>query len=125
MALVSLSTFIGGGFQMVALKVGSYAFPRERAAMMTGIASGSWSLVNFLLLRAIGPWTGWMNGNQLGGDLLADRRPSRRRHCRVVRPELQRHVPRSLLAGCQQYADSERRFRSLVLWLAVMLAARL
>ena len=29
--------------------------------MMTGIASGSWSLVNFLLLRAIGPWTGWMN----------------------------------------------------------------
>ena len=63
MALVSLSTFIGGGFQMVALKVGSYAFPRERAAMMTGIASGSWSLVNFLLLRAIGPWTGWMNGN--------------------------------------------------------------
>jgi MFS transporter, ACS family, hexuronate transporter len=64
MALVSLSTFIGGGFQMVALKVGSYAFPRERAAMMTGIASGSWSLVNFLLLRAIGPWTGWMNGNK-------------------------------------------------------------
>jgi ACS family hexuronate transporter-like MFS transporter len=64
MALVSLSTFIGGGFQMVALKVGSYAFPRERAAMMTGIASGSWSLVNFLLLRAIGPWTGWINGNQ-------------------------------------------------------------
>jgi hypothetical protein len=46
---------------MVALKVGSYAFPREQSAMMTGIASGSWSLVNFLLLRAIGPWTGWMN----------------------------------------------------------------
>jgi len=63
MALIGLSTFVGGGFQMVALKVGSYAFPRERAAMMTGIASGSWSLVNFLLLRAIGPWTGWMNGN--------------------------------------------------------------
>jgi ACS family hexuronate transporter-like MFS transporter len=63
MALIGLSTFMGGGFQMVALKVGSYAFPREQAAMMTGIASGSWSLVNFLLLRAIGPWTGWMNGN--------------------------------------------------------------
>jgi ACS family hexuronate transporter-like MFS transporter len=62
MSLIGLSTFIGGGFQMVALKVGSYAFPRERAAMMTGIASGSWSLVNFLLLKAIGPWTGWMNG---------------------------------------------------------------
>jgi ACS family hexuronate transporter-like MFS transporter len=61
MAIISLSTFIGGGFQMLALKVGSYAFPREQAAMMTGIASGSWSLVNFLLLRAIGQWSGWMN----------------------------------------------------------------
>jgi len=60
-ALISLSTFVGGGFQMVALKVGSYAFPREQAAMMSGIASGSWSLVNFILLRAIGPWSNWMN----------------------------------------------------------------
>jgi ACS family hexuronate transporter-like MFS transporter len=67
MTLIGLSTFIGGGFQMVALKVGSYAFPREQAAMMTGIASGSWSLVNFLLLRAIGPWTGWMNGGNWEG----------------------------------------------------------
>jgi MFS transporter, ACS family, hexuronate transporter len=60
-ALISFSTFIGGGFQMLALKVGSYAFPREQAAMMSGIASGSWSLVNFVLLRAIGPWSNWMN----------------------------------------------------------------
>jgi MFS family permease len=52
--LIGLSTFIGGGFQMVALKVGSYAFPREQSAMMSGIASGSWSLVNFVLLNAIG-----------------------------------------------------------------------
>jgi MFS transporter, ACS family, hexuronate transporter len=63
-ALISLSTFIGGGFQMVALKVGSYAFPREQAAMMSGIASGSWSLVNFLLLQAIGPRTSLMNNQQ-------------------------------------------------------------
>ena len=35
-ALISFSTFIGGGFQMVALKVGSYAFPREQSAMMSG-----------------------------------------------------------------------------------------
>jgi MFS transporter, ACS family, hexuronate transporter len=62
--LISLSTFIGGGFQMVALKVGSFSFPREQAAMMSGIASGSWSLVNFVLLRAIGPWSGWMNGQR-------------------------------------------------------------
>ena len=63
-ALISLSTFIGGGFQMLSLKVGSYAFPREQAAMMSGIASGAWSLVNFGLLRAIGPWSGWMNGGR-------------------------------------------------------------
>jgi ACS family hexuronate transporter-like MFS transporter len=63
-ALISFSTFIGGGFQMVALKVGSYAFPREQAAMMSGIASGSWSLVNFVLLRAIGPWSNWMNNQR-------------------------------------------------------------
>jgi len=61
MALIGLSTFIGGGFQMFATRVRSYALPREQAAMMTGIASGSWSLVNFVLLRAIGPWMGWMN----------------------------------------------------------------
>lgn len=63
-ALISFSTFIGGGFQMVALKVGSFAFPREQAAMMSGIASGSWSLVNFILLRAIGSWSGWMNAGR-------------------------------------------------------------
>jgi len=38
MLLISWGAFIGGGFQMVALKVGSYAFPREQAAMMSGIA---------------------------------------------------------------------------------------
>jgi len=74
-ALISFSTFIGGGFQMVALKAGSFAFPREQSAMMTGIASGSWSLVNFILLNAIGagltigglrifPGANWVNGGQ-------------------------------------------------------------
>jgi ACS family hexuronate transporter-like MFS transporter len=51
MAIASWATFIGGGFQMVALKVGSYSFPREQAAMMTGIASGSFALVNYILLQ--------------------------------------------------------------------------
>ena len=64
--IISLSTFIGGGFQMVALKVGSYAFPREQSAMMSGIASGSWSLVNFLLLQAIGPRSNLMDNQQWG-----------------------------------------------------------
>ena len=62
--LFSFSTFIGGGFQMVALKVGSYAFPREQSAMMAGIASGAWSLVNFVLLRPIGGWSGWINAGR-------------------------------------------------------------
>src|SRR4029079_13548667 len=76
-ALISFSTFIGGGFQMVALKVGSFAFPREQAAMMTGIASGSWSLVNYLLLNVMGagvtvlglrilPGLNWLNQQQGG-----------------------------------------------------------
>src|SRR5437867_9373279 len=52
--LISWGAFIGGGFQMVALKVGSYAYPREQAAMMSGIASGSWSLVNAVLSPNIG-----------------------------------------------------------------------
>jgi ACS family hexuronate transporter-like MFS transporter len=55
LAIISFATFIGGGFQMVALKVGSYWYPREQAAMMTGIASGSWALVNFVLLQFLGP----------------------------------------------------------------------
>ncbi|HVZ20952.1 MAG TPA: MFS transporter [Vicinamibacterales bacterium] len=52
--IISWAAFIGGGFQMVALKVGSYAYPREQAAMMSGIASGSWSLANALLSPQIG-----------------------------------------------------------------------
>lgn len=51
---MSLSIFAAGGFQMVALKVGSFAYPRERAAMMSGIASGAWSLVNAVLSPNIG-----------------------------------------------------------------------
>jgi predicted MFS family arabinose efflux permease len=45
-AMMSWACFIGGMFQMLAMKVGSYAFPREQAATMSGIASGAWSLVN-------------------------------------------------------------------------------
>jgi hypothetical protein len=79
-ALISFSTFIGGGFQMVALKVGSFAFPREQSAMMTGIASGSWSLVNYVLLNVMGagvtilglrvlPGLNWLN-QQLWGEIF-------------------------------------------------------
>ena len=53
-ALICFSMFIGGGFQMVALKAGSYAFPREQAGIMMGIASGSWSLANAAILPILG-----------------------------------------------------------------------
>jgi len=51
MAIMSWATFIGGGFQMVALKAASFSFPREQAGMMTGIASGSFALFNYLVLQ--------------------------------------------------------------------------
>ena len=52
--LMSWACFIGGGFQMLALKVGSYSFPREQAAMMSGIASGAWSLANAGISPVVG-----------------------------------------------------------------------
>lgn len=55
MFIMSWANFIGGGFQMVALKAGSYSYPREQAATMTGIASGSWALANYILLQFLGP----------------------------------------------------------------------
>jgi len=55
MLVISWAAFIGGGFQMVALKVGAYTYPREQAALMSGIASGSWALVNYVLLKFLGP----------------------------------------------------------------------
>lgn len=52
--MMSLATFVAGGFQIVALKVGSFAYPVERAAMMTGIAAGAFSLVNAFISPVIG-----------------------------------------------------------------------
>jgi ACS family hexuronate transporter-like MFS transporter len=54
MLLTSSSTFVAGGFQMVTLKANSFAYPRDQAAMMTGIASGSWSLMNAFVSPTIG-----------------------------------------------------------------------
>jgi len=51
---MALATFVAGGFQIVAPKVGSFSYPQERAAMMTGISSGVFSLVNATLLPIIG-----------------------------------------------------------------------
>ena len=53
-ALASFSTFVAGGFQMVALKSSSFVYPREKAALMTGIAAGSFALVNTIISPIIG-----------------------------------------------------------------------
>ena len=39
---------------MVALKVGSYQFPKEQSAMMSGIASGAFALLNAFLSPQLG-----------------------------------------------------------------------
>ena len=52
--LISLSTFVAGAFQMVALKVGTHSYPREQTAMMSGIATASWSLLNAWLSPTMG-----------------------------------------------------------------------
>jgi sugar phosphate permease len=54
MLLTSWSCFIAGGFQMVALKANSFAYPPSRAAMMSGIATGSWSLISAFMSPLIG-----------------------------------------------------------------------
>jgi len=54
LALISFSTFMAGVFQMIALRVGTHSFPREKTAMMSGIATASWSLLNAGLAPQIG-----------------------------------------------------------------------
>jgi ACS family hexuronate transporter-like MFS transporter len=53
-ALISFSAFMAGVFQMVGLKVAAHHFPREKTAMMSGIASGTWSALNALISPSIG-----------------------------------------------------------------------
>lgn len=52
--LMSWACLIGGAFQMLAMKVASQAFPREQAAMMSGVASGAWALTNAGVAPIIG-----------------------------------------------------------------------
>jgi len=53
-ALISASTFVAGAFQMVALRVAAHYYAREQTAMIAGIASGAWSLLNAGLSPMIG-----------------------------------------------------------------------
>ncbi len=50
------SMFVTGGFQMVALRAGARAYPREKTALAGGTASGAWSAVAAVLLPVLGHW---------------------------------------------------------------------
>ena len=50
------SMFITGGFQMLALRTGARAYPRERTALAGGTASGAWSAVAAMVLPLLGRW---------------------------------------------------------------------
>jgi MFS transporter, ACS family, hexuronate transporter len=56
LALFFWSMFITGGFQMVALRTGARAYPRERTALVGGTASGAWSAVAAAVLPLLGRW---------------------------------------------------------------------
>jgi MFS transporter, ACS family, hexuronate transporter len=50
------SMFVTGGFQMLALRTGARAYPKERTALVGGTASGAWSAVAAVLLPVLGRW---------------------------------------------------------------------
>lgn len=54
--LLFWSMFITGGFQMLALRTGARAYPREQTALVGGTASGAWSAVAAVLLPVLGRW---------------------------------------------------------------------
>ena len=56
LALFFWSMFITGGFQMLALRTGARAYPRERTALVGGTASGAWSAVAAVVLPLLGRW---------------------------------------------------------------------
>ncbi|MBV9504161.1 MAG: MFS transporter [Acidobacteriia bacterium] len=56
MFLFFWSMFVTGGFQMLALRTGARAYPKEKTALVGGTASGAWSAVAAVLLPVLGHW---------------------------------------------------------------------
>jgi ACS family hexuronate transporter-like MFS transporter len=56
LALFFWATFIADGFVVMSLRVGSRIFPRDRTGMVAGIGSGSWALVQAIILPVYGRW---------------------------------------------------------------------
>jgi MFS family permease len=53
-ALFFWATFVADGFVVLSLRVGSRIFPKDRTAMVAGIGSGSWALVQAVFLPLYG-----------------------------------------------------------------------
>ncbi len=59
LALLFWATFVADGFVVMSLRVGTRIYPRDRTAMVAGIGSGSWALVQAVLLPVYGKWMDW------------------------------------------------------------------
>lgn len=61
LALMFWATFVADGFVVMSLRVGSRIFPKEQTGMVAGIGSGSWGIIQFLILPVYGIWfdRGW------------------------------------------------------------------
>jgi MFS transporter, ACS family, hexuronate transporter len=59
LALLFWATFIADGFVVTSLRVGMRIYPADRTAMVAGIGSGSWSLVQALVIPVYGYWVDW------------------------------------------------------------------
>jgi ACS family hexuronate transporter-like MFS transporter len=56
LALFFWATFIADGFVVMSLRVGSRIFPEGQTALVAGIGSGSWALVQAIILPLYGQW---------------------------------------------------------------------
>jgi ACS family hexuronate transporter-like MFS transporter len=54
LALLFWATFIADGFVVMSLRVGTRIYPKDRTAMVAGIGSGSWGVVQAMVLPVYG-----------------------------------------------------------------------
>lgn len=56
LALFFWCMFVTGGFQMLGLRTGAFAYPGARTASVAGIASGAWAAESAVILPIAGRW---------------------------------------------------------------------
>src|SRR2546423_2676160 len=54
--LFSWSTFVADGFVVMSLRVGSRIFPPDQTGLVAGIGSGSWGVIQAIVLSVYGIW---------------------------------------------------------------------